>query len=49
MLYSSQFNLKIQHGLLGRLFLNYLKNEIRLVSSEFSLKRKHGSKQLVYF
>ena len=31
------------------LFVNFPKNDIRLFSSQFSLKRQHGSNQVVYF
>ena len=30
-------------------FLSFLKNDITLFSSQFSLKRQHGSNQVVYF
>ena len=31
------------------LFVNFPKNDIKLFSSQFSLKRQHGSNQVVYF
>ena len=31
------------------LYLSFPKNDIALFSSEFSLKRQHGSNQVVYF
>ena len=31
------------------LFLNFLKSDIRLFSSQFSLRKKHGSNEVVYF
>ena len=31
------------------LFLNFLKNDITLLSSKFSLKKQDGSNQVVYF